>query len=362
MLFLVCMSHQTHFMKKSKNSLRQNQIERQAVHTAMVLPDSFVSDGDEPPLLTSFASHHRQPAAEDCEQDAPEFGARCDSGLSDAATESGSDSPIPFSHIPNAATPSSDARNVDWESCVCWPLPSLESLCEALKKAHQERQENEQVRSPTPEDVRSNTMFNAKREREPQVEADVAEPARTKQRLHRNMYVRFGASVRVRVLYEEDEQRHQAGSCSQHHEPAQPAEDREVETKQGDGPNLISQVVSNLLIGIAQQKLRNAETIMWTVHTTLLNCGWTTVTRQLELDLLGKTYNKIDAMEGALAENGFVAVLPGTIRLDTPMRPWLQQLKLGIHQAALRIARVHVPPKHAISNMLHRVSDIKIAP
>lgn len=292
---------------------------------------------------------------------APEFCARSDSGLSEADTECGRDSPIPSWQMPSAAQPRSHARKVGWESYVGSPLPALESLVEALKKASQARQEDGQVRSPTPEDVCSNTMFNGKREREPSAEADAAERARTKHRKHRSVYVRFGTSVRVRVLQEEDEQEHQAGACAQHHEPAQLAEDREVETKQGDGPNLISQVVSNLLVGIAQDKLRNAETIMWTIHTTLVKCGWTSITSQLELDLLGKTYNRIDAMEGALVENGFVAVLPGAIRLDKSLRPWLQQLKLGIHQAALRIARVQAPPKHAISHIMHRVSDIKIA-
>jgi hypothetical protein len=303
--------------------------------------------------MSLFASHLRQPAATcgNIQQATLEFCARSDSGLSEAATECGRDSPIPSWQMPSAAAPSS-------ESCVGFPLPALESLVEALKKARQEGQ----VRSPTPEDVCSNTIFNGKREREPEAEDHAAEPARTKQRKHRSVYVRFGTSVRVRVLHGEGEQEHQAGACAQHHEPAQPAEDREVETKQGDGPNLISQVVSNLLVGIAQHKLRNAETIMWTIHTTLVKCGWTSITSQLELDLLGKTYNRIDAMEGALVENGFVAVLPGTIRLDKSMRPWLQQLKLGIHQAALRIARVQAPPSHAISHIMHRVSDITIAP
>jgi hypothetical protein len=328
----------------------------------------------EPAVLAFCASHLRQPPAMclDTQQagshtdywpfSRPEFCARSDSGLSEAATECGCDSPIPSWEMPSAAAPSSDARKVDWESCVGSPLPALESVGEALKKALQAPQEDGQVRSPTPEDVCSNTIINGKREREPDVEADAAEPARTKQRQHRSMYVRFGTSVRVRVFDDEDEQEHQAGACAQHHEPAQPAEDCEVETKQGDGPNLISQMVSNLLVGIAQRKLRNAETIMWTIHTTLVKSGWTSITSQLELDLLGKTYNRIDAMEGALVENGFVAVLPGTIRLDRPMRPWLQQLKLGIHQAALRIVRVQAPPKYAVSNMLHRVSEIKIAP
>ena len=315
----------------------------------------------EPPVnstMSFFASHLRQPAATcgDLQQAALEFCARSDSGLSEAATECGRDSPIPSPswQMPSAAGPSSDARKGDWESCVGLPLPALESLVEALKKARQAQQEDGQVRSPTPDDVWSNTVFNGKREREPEAEAHAAEPVRSKQRKHRSVYVRFGTSVRVRVLHGEDEQ--------EHHEPAQPAEDREVETKQGDGPNLISQLVSNLLVGIAQHKLRNAETIMWTIHTTLVKCGWTSITSQLELDLLGKTYNRIDAMEGALVENGFVAVLPGTIRLDKSMRPWLQQLKLGIHQAALRIARVQAPPNHAISHIMHRVSDIKIAP
>jgi len=220
-------------------------------------------------------------------QDAPKFFARSESWLSEAATECACDSPIP----------SSDADEV----------------------------------------VYQNTMLNRKRSREAEAEVDIAELARKTQRRQRNTRVRFGTAVRVRIVAE-DEQRHESGAGAQHHEAVGVC-DHEVETKLVDGPNLIPQVVSSLFVCIVQRRLKNVEGIMWTLHTTLVNCGWTSITSQLELDLLAQVYCKIEALESALVENGIVSILPGAMRLTMPVLPLMQQLKLGIHKAALRIVR-----------------------
>jgi hypothetical protein len=219
-------------------------------------------------------------------QDAPKFFARSESWLSEAATECACDSPIP----------SSDA-----------------------------------------DEVYQNTLLNRKRSREAEAEVDIAELARKAQRRQRDTRVRFGTAVSVRIV-DEDEQRHESGACAQHHEAGGVC-DHEVETKLVDGPNLISQVVSSLFVCIAQRRLKNVEGIMWTLHTTLVNSGWTSITSQLELDLLAQVYCKIEALESALVENGVVSILPGAMRLTMPVLPLMQQLKLGIHKAALRIVR-----------------------
>ena len=87
--------------------------------------------------------------------------------------------------------------------------------------------------------------------------------------------------------------------------------DQEVETKLVDGPNLISQVVSDLLNGIPLPSLRDAErpeTIMCSVHTTLLQHGWTSILSAQELDLLGQTYSHVERLEEVLIEKGSVAI------------------------------------------------------
>jgi hypothetical protein len=96
--------------------------------------------------------------------------------------------------------------------------------------------------------------------------------------------MRFHSAVRVRDV-EEDEARHAATQ-----EPARTTMRRcvagrsgarpQVETKL-DGPNLILQVVSDLLNGIPLRRLRDAETIMCTVHTTLLQRGCTSIVSEL---------------------------------------------------------------------------------
>jgi hypothetical protein len=97
--------------------------------------------------------------------------------------------------------------------------------------------------------------------------------------------MRFHSAVRVRDV-EEDEARHAATQ-----EPARTTMRRcvagrggarpQVETKLDDGPNLILQVVSDLLNGIPLRRLRDAETIMCTVHTTLLQRGCTSIVSEL---------------------------------------------------------------------------------
>ena len=189
------------------------------------------------------------------------------------------------------------------------------------------------ARSPTPEDVRANTLFNAKREREAYAEA-AEQQAPAKRRRQRDTRVCFERTVRVRDVEEESEERHAARACAQ--------QDHEVATKLVDGPSLIPHVTSNLLVGISQHGLRDAETIMWTIYTTLLQHGWTSIDGLQELHLLGRTYSNLERLENTLNDEGFVAILPGAYQLNRAMLPGLQQLKLGINQASLRVATAAV--------------------
>jgi len=199
------------------------------------------------------------------------------------------------------------------------------------------------ARSPTPEDVRANTLSNAKRQREAETAAEAAEQADSKRQRQRGTHVRFERAVRVRDMEEEHEECHAEGACTEQDcEAAQRAtaavRDHHVDTKLIDGPNIISQVVSSLLIAIAQRRPQDAETIMWTIHTTLLKHGWTSISCKQEMDILARTYGNLERLEKTLLNNGHVAVLPGAIRLSSPTLPLLKQLQVGIHQAALRIA------------------------
>jgi hypothetical protein len=202
------------------------------------------------------------------------------------------------------------------------------------------RAADRQARRPTLEVVRANTELNAKRQRGD--EAEGCEQAHVKRRRQRDTHVRFHCAARVRDVEEEDA----AGYCAHlDHEAAQrggAVRDHHVETKLVDGPNLISQVVSDLLNGIPLPSLRDAEAIMCSVHTTLLQHGWTSILSAQELDLLGQTYSHVERLEEILIEKGSVAILPGAFRLKKAILPWMQQLKLGIQQAraALRIAVV----------------------
>ena len=149
------------------------------------------------------------------------------------------------------------------------------------------------------------TELNAKRQRGD--EAEGCEQAHVKRR-RQDTHVRFHCAARVRDVEEEDA----AGYCAHlDHEAAQrggAVRDQEVETKLVDGPNLISQVVSDLLNGIPLPSLRDAEAIMCSVHTTLLQHGWTSILSAQELDLLGQIYSHVERLEEVLIEKGSVAI------------------------------------------------------
>jgi hypothetical protein len=132
------------------------------------------------------------------------------------------------------------------------------------KEARAQADAGAAARSPTPDDLRYNTLANAKKaQRSASPDPAGCEPgARAEKRRCRDASVRFERVVRVRVQAGADEHRRHDAAAVQADQEEEPAgrvycqTDSEVQTKMADGPNLVSQVVSNLMIAIAEQRVR----------------------------------------------------------------------------------------------------------
>ena len=146
------------------------------------------------------------------------------------------------------------------------PAPFLvraKELGVLLSKASRAQVDAGAARSPTPDDVRANTLANAKRPRGGSPDpADCEAGARAEKRLRRGASVRFERVVRVRVQAGAGVHRRHDAAAAQAEQDEEPAgrmccpADCDVQTKTADGPDLVSQVVSNLLIAVAEQRVR----------------------------------------------------------------------------------------------------------
>ncbi len=115
------------------------------------------------------------------------------------------------------------------------------------------------ARTPTPDDVRFNTLANAKRRRGGSPDPAGCEAgASAEKRPRRAASVRFESVVRVRVQVGAGQHRRHDIAGVQAEQDEEPAgrvccqADYEVQTKMADGPDLVSQVVSNLLVAVVE--------------------------------------------------------------------------------------------------------------
>ena len=55
---------------------------------------------------------------------------------------------------------------------------------------------------------------------------------------------------------------------------------------------------------------------MWVVHTTLVQCGFTAISSRLELELLARLCQRLQALHSDIEATGFAFLLPAAMRLE----------------------------------------------
>jgi hypothetical protein len=110
--------------------------------------------------------------------------------------------------------------------------------------------------------------------------------------------------------------------------------DSYVKTKIEDGPCLIAQITSELVVGVSKQRVHNLATIMLTIRTTLVNLGWTTISDSLEFHVLCAVNEKLHTIIMSLQENGAASLLPGSMRIDHSYQQVLCEVHARVQLAA----------------------------
>ena len=160
------------------------------------------------------------------------------------------------------------------------------------------------------------------------------------------MHVRFEVVTRVRRVAElepdVDAAGHDsAGASDDTQTRKQDAAERRysssdsyVKTKIEDGPCLIAQITSELVVGVSKRRVYNLATIMWTIHTTLVNLGWTTISDSSEFHVLCAVNEKLHTIIMSLQENGAASLLPGSMRIDHSYQQVLCEVHARVQLAA----------------------------
>ena len=164
------------------------------------------------------------------------------------------------------------------------------------------------------------------------------------------MHVRFGIVTRVRRFVElvpdVDAAGHDSAGASgdiqtRKQDAAESAAERRysfsdsyVQTKIEDGPCLIAQITSELVVGVSNRRVHNLATIMLTIRTTLVNLGWTTISDSSEFHVLCAVNEKLHTIIMSLQENGAASLLPGSMRIDHSYQQVLCQVQARVQLAA----------------------------
>ena len=164
------------------------------------------------------------------------------------------------------------------------------------------------------------------------------------------MHVRFGIVTRVRRFVElvpdVDAAGHDSAGASgdiqtRKQDAAESAAERRysfsdsyVQTKIEDGPCLIAQITSELVVGVSNRRVHNLATIMLTIRTTLVKLGWTTISDSLEFHVLCAVNEKLHTIIMSLQENGAASLLPGSMRIDHSYQQVLCEVQARVQLAA----------------------------
>jgi hypothetical protein len=186
------------------------------------------------------------------------------------------------------------------------------------------------------------TLENAKRARDetscyPQ-ERDIAETKPKRQRL---LHVHFTPVTRVRILREEHGCEGSGPRLLPERVACNSQTDIEVQTNCDDGPALVAQITSELVIG-AYRRLKGSEPLTkafcsWSLYRTLLKRGWENVSSRNELNLLGLIMDRLRVIAGMVQDHGSFGVLPGSFLLSKGFLPILQSVHTCLEECALAI-------------------------
>jgi hypothetical protein len=204
-------------------------------------------------------------------------------------------------------------------------------------------------------EVLTNTLLNMKRLRDESSLSEVPLTLTTarspKRRLRSTARVRFQSLARVRVLdpVEDPDDGVRTIPRQDEHPSQEPAThvsyvDIEVETRLVDGPTILAQVTSRLLRSVSKMVLDTGShdcltpaACMWSIHTTLLRCGVTTVSTQTELQLLSRVISKLRDYSLEIQACGRVTVLPGPLQMGVSILTMLFRVAAVLRQAYLMI-------------------------
>jgi hypothetical protein len=164
------------------------------------------------------------------------------------------------------------------------------------------------------------------------------------------MHVRFEVVTRVRRVVEVEPDVEAAGHDSagasddtqtRKQDAAESAAERRysfsdsfAKTKIEDGPCLIAQITSELVVGVSNRRVHNLATIMLTIRTTLVNLGWTTISDSSEFHMLCAVNEKLHTIIMSLQENGAASLLPGSMRIDHSYQQVLCEVHARVQLAA----------------------------
>ena len=118
-----------------------------------------------------------------------------------------------------------------------------------------------------------------------------------------------------------------------------------VETKTVDGPALISQLTSDVILGVLNGKISNLVTMLAFFRTSHMQSeSGRRKSSGLELSTLAGVYSKIQVLIERILEDGIVYLLPSTVRIHAGCLHLLEALQHGLHKIVLGIAlQSHVP-------------------
>ena len=87
------------------------------------------------------------------------------------------------------------------------------------------------------------------------------------------------------------------------------------------------------------------EGVTWVVHTTLVQCGFTAISSRLELELLARLCQRLQALHSDIDATGFAFLLPAAMRLEQSAVPVLCDLVESLRLAGNRIVANYMDRK-----------------